>query len=142
MFGREWRGLTSLPDLPAPGLGPLGGIAAALAHAEGHGMEAVLTIGCDMPGVPAELLAELVARRPASCTDAPVLGCWPTEAGAGLLRLLADALAAADGSGGMADPYRKSPSLSIRRWAETIGAHSIAAPVPLRNVNTPADLPA
>ena len=41
-----------VPDLPAPGLGPLGGIAGALSFAEREGFGSVLTIACDMPRLP------------------------------------------------------------------------------------------
>ena len=45
-----------IPDLPEPGLGPLGGIAGALDHAAGQGFTSVLTIGCDKT-TPAALMA-------------------------------------------------------------------------------------
>ena len=124
--GREWGGLLSLADLPAPGLGPLGGIAAALAHAEENGFDSVLTIACDMPHVPAEVLDGLLRAAPSYCADAPILGHWPAE--------LALALQSHLGA------HKAQRSLlSIRRWAEAAGAVPIAAPG-LRNVNTPADL--
>lgn len=129
--GRSWGGLPMLADVPAAGLGPLGGIAAALRHAHGGGFAHVLTIGCDMPGVPPGLLADLIARAPAYCSDAPILGCWPCAAADALVARLAEHR-----------PGVKNGALSIRRWAESIGATAVAAPVPLRNVNTPADLPA
>jgi molybdopterin-guanine dinucleotide biosynthesis protein A len=127
--GRTWGGLPMLSDIPVAGLGPLGGIAAALAHAQGAGFTHVLTIGCDMPDVPDALLDDLIARAPAYCSDAPILGCWPASAGPGL-----EARLAGHESG------VKSGVLSIRRWAESIGATPVPAPTPLRNVNTPADL--
>ena len=128
--GRDWNGLPSLADRPRPGLGPLGGIAAALLHAEATGYTHVLTIGCDMPRVPAALIADLIARAPAYCADAPILGCWHADA--------AEMLAARlDGNVG----GTKSAALSIRRWADAVGATALPAPAPLFNVNTPADLP-
>ena len=154
--GREWPGMVSWGDVPEPGLGPLGGIAAALGHATEQGAGAVLTIGCDMPGVPSALLAALVERRPAWCADAPVLGCWPVAALSGLRVLLHASSRHPGASWGLPDreeSCREGPSLSwgdgargersalsIRRWAATIGARAIPSPVPLRNVNTPADL--
>src|SRR3546814_13228733 len=75
--GRELAGWTCLADRPHPGLGPLGGIAAALDHAHRQGFASVLTIGCDMPRVPAGLLANLAAVLPSYCTDAPLPRPWP-----------------------------------------------------------------
>src|SRR3990167_7470371 len=40
--GREEPGFTSLPDRPEAGLGPLGGLNAALHHARDNGFDAVL----------------------------------------------------------------------------------------------------
>ena len=146
LCGRTREGWTSLPDLPRPGLGPLGGIAAALAYAEAHGFASVLTIGCDMPRVPEQLLKALIATLPGYCADAPILGHWPAGAADALLRHAGRVPAstaqrastnAAAQSGVMGG---KNPRLSIRRWAESIGATPILAPCQLANVNTPADL--
>lgn len=115
-------GAGAVPDLPAPGLGPLGGIAGALAHAAAHGFASVVTIGCDMPRVPSELLTVLLRRAPSYCSDAPVLGHWPATLGPQLLKWIA------------------GEDRSVRGWARMIGALPIAAPAPLGNVNTPADL--
>ncbi|RZF66518.1 molybdenum cofactor guanylyltransferase [Sphingomonas populi] len=128
--GRDWGRLPSLADRPLPGLGPLGGIAAALHHAETRGYTQVLTIGCDMPRVPPVLIADLIARAPAYCSDAPILGCWRADA-AGMLATRLDGHASGT----------KSAALSIRRWADATGAIAVPAPAPLFNVNTPADLP-
>jgi len=49
-------------------LGPLGGLDAALDHAEHHLRERVLVLACDMPDLPSALLARLLAR--ARRTDA------------------------------------------------------------------------
>lgn len=115
-------GQGTVADLPKPGLGPLGGIAGALDHASRHGFDSVLTIACDMPRVPAALLAELVRRAPSCCGDAPVLGHWPAELAGSLVTWL-------DGD-----------ERAVRRWARNIGALPIIAPVPLANINTQADL--
>lgn len=122
-------GTDGIADLPAPGLGPLGGIAAALDHAATRGFDAVLTTGCDMPSVPDGLVEALLRRAPAYCTDAPVLGHWPTSA----LRGLLDLLSACDAGVGKNGP-------AIRGWARSIGAIPVASPAPLANVNTPEDL--
>ena len=115
-------GLDGIPDLPEPGLGPLGGIAGSLDYAASEGFASVLTVGCDMPRVPGELIVALLRRAPAYCTDAPVLGHWPAALGAQLLGRLT------------------GEDHSVRGWARNVGAIPIASPVPLANVNTPEDL--
>ena len=116
-------GPEGLPDLPRPGLGPLGGIAAALDHAAERGIRCVLTIGCDMPVLPAGLIEALLRRAPAFCADAPVLGHWPAALGAHLLGHIETA-----------------PDRSMRGWARAIGAVPIASPAPIANINTREDL--
>ena len=158
-------GGNGIPDLPRAGLGPLGGIAAALDHAGRHGFDTVLTIACDMPRLPDGLLDALVRRAPACCVDAPVLGHWPAELAEGLIARLAKGdPSPRPGAGihGSACPqpgesatawrpgrarhdegsqrHLRSGALSVRRWAGDIGALPIAAAAPLANVNTPADL--
>ena len=118
-------GVGGIADLPAPGLGPLGGIAAALDHGARHGFDSVLTIACDMPRLPAGLVEALMRRVPAYCGDAPVLGHWPVSALVGLLDLLRD------------PGDKRSPS--IKYWARAIGAVPIDS-LPIANVNTPEDL--
>ncbi len=115
-------GPAAIADLPEPGLGPLGGIAGALDHAATQGYGSVLTIGCDMPRVPAELLHALLRRAPAYCSDTPVLGHWPAALGAHLLARLTQG------------------DRSVIGWARAIGAVPIASPTPLANINTPEDL--
>lgn len=118
-------GAEGVPDMPIPGLGPLGGIAGALDYAASHGFRCVLTIGCDMPRLPAGLIEAILRREPSYCRDAPVLGLWPAALGAQLMAHLA-----------------LGQDRSVRGWVRTIGAIPIASPAPLANVNTPADLAA
>ncbi|RZL59750.1 MAG: amino acid ABC transporter substrate-binding protein [Sphingomonas sp.] len=114
-----------VPDLPGPGLGPLGGIAGALAYAAAQGFETVLTLPCDMPRLPAALLDALLRRAPSVCSDAPVIGHWPAALAPDLLAHLA-----------------RSERRSVIGWARAIGALPVASPEPLANINTPADLAA
>ncbi|MFS0771494.1 molybdenum cofactor guanylyltransferase [Sphingomonas sp. 1P08PE] len=116
-------GADGIADLPRPGLGPLGGIAAALDHGATHGHRCVLTIGCDMPVLPDELVQALLRRAPAFCAEAPILGLWPAALGAQLLSYL-----------------EVAPERSVKGWARSVGALPIASPVSIPNVNTPADL--
>ncbi|WP_294262238.1 molybdenum cofactor guanylyltransferase [uncultured Sphingomonas sp.] len=123
VVGRGWPGTASVPDRPAPDLGPLGGLAGALHHAHAIGAGRVLTLGCDTPLVPDALLADLAAREtPAFLEDLPVIGIWPAS-----LSPLLDAFVATD------------TRRSVRGWAARCGAEALAAP-PLPNINTPADL--
>jgi CTP:molybdopterin cytidylyltransferase MocA len=59
--GRAFAPYLALADRPAPGLGPLGGLAAALRHAADNGFAQVLSIGCDVPALPAALVEALIA---------------------------------------------------------------------------------
>lgn len=167
-------GAADVADRPRAGLGPLGGIAGALAHAAAHGFDTVLTVACDMPNVPAALIEALVRRAPACCADAPVLGHWPAAEADGLAEHLSvhdlssrphagiqgpvgpaivrpaepwmpgqarqDDGGKAKGNGKGSERHRRDGALSVRRWAESIGALHIPAPGPLANVNTPDDL--
>jgi molybdopterin-guanine dinucleotide biosynthesis protein A len=121
--GRSIDGVTSVADRPAPDLGPLGGLNAALAYAAGCGFEAVVSVPCDVPMLPADLVARLRdAGRASFVAGMPVVGLWPASL-AGLL----DALLIEDGD------------RSMRGWAARVGALPVAVEG-LVNVNTPADL--
>lgn len=121
--GRAHPTLPHAPDLPGPGLGPLGGLLAALGYAAGRGFGAVVTVGCDMPLIPADLVAALAGEGPAVVADCPVVGWWPVP--------LAPALEAHLAAGG---------SRAVRRWAALVGAREVGLTAPVSNVNTPADL--
>lgn len=121
--GRAHATLTGLADRPAPGLGPLGGISAALHHAAAHGFDRVLTLPCDTPTISATTLTALLrAERAAVVADCPVIGCWPAELAPAL-----DALLAAGGD------------RSVRAWARRAGAVALPLPAPA-NVNYAGDL--
>jgi molybdopterin-guanine dinucleotide biosynthesis protein A len=120
--GRDWAGLVRVDDLPAPGLGPLGGLAGALSYAVAHGHDAVLTSGCDLPRLPHDIAAQLGAPD-VLLADQPTVGLWRAEHAGALARFVAS------------DARR-----SIRGWADAIGARRFAIEVPLANVNRPEDL--
>lgn len=122
--GRAVEGLLSLADRPAPDLGPLGGLAAALHHARERGFDAVLTTGCDMPVFPARLAAALIDNAPAVLQGQPLAGCWPVG--------FSDALDA---------HLAATEDRSIRAWVSRAGARTITLPdMVLPNINRPADL--
>lgn len=124
VVGRSDAPVPTIPDRPASGLGPLGGIAAALHYAASHGYADVLTCGVDCAGLGADTLAELGAS-PAYSADQPVIGLWPASAAVAV-----DALLASDARH------------SMRAFAERIGARGVRLSVIPANINTRADLAA
>lgn len=120
--GRTEAPAPCLPDWPRPGMGPLGGVAAALRLARDQGHDAVLTCGVDSPGLP-EDLHERLAPAPAFVADQPVIGLWPASAAAAI-----EAILTGDGKH------------SLRRFAEAVGARAVDLPHGPANINTPADL--
>lgn len=119
--GRDHPGHVCLPDLPAAGLGPLGGLCAALAHAADQGFDAVLCAPCDTLGLPADLAARL-APGPSVVLGQRSIGLWPT----GLAPLLFAQLTTTD-------------TRSLHSWAATSGAREVNCGA-LRNINRPQDL--
>jgi len=121
--GREEPGFTCIPDWPEAGLGPLGGLAAALRHAAQGDFTHVLSAGVDAPDLPHDLATMLTGEGAAIVESQPVVGLWPAEAAPALEAFLA--------GGGR----------SLYRFADHIGARQIELPSPLMNVNRPEDLP-
>jgi molybdenum cofactor guanylyltransferase len=119
--GRALTGVIAIPDRPAPGLGPMGGLAGALRYAQDHGYDHVLSCGVDCLRFPAEALA----TPPCFLAAQPVIGLWPASAAAQAERFVAQ------------DSRR-----SMRGFAEAIGATPVRVAVPPPNINTPADLAA
>jgi molybdopterin-guanine dinucleotide biosynthesis protein A len=125
--GRTVAGRTCLPDQPVPGLGPLGGLAAALLHARAQGHDAVLSIPGDTPALPPGLFTQLGAiGAPVFVRGCPVIGLWPAAC--------ADALVARLEAG--------EADRSMRGWATTIDARMLTLAEPIANVNFPDDLAA
>ena len=122
VVGRETAPAPTLPDWPRAGMGPLGGIAAALHLARDEGYEAALTCGVDSVHLPDDLL-HILQPAPAFLESQPVIGLWPTEAIAVIERLL-----------------ETDERQSMYHFAETIGARAVSAPQRPANINTPADL--
>lgn len=126
LVGRDGRGgdIAAIPDRPLPGLGPLGGLNAALHHARAQGYTAVMTVGCDMPILPPDLAERLRATGCPSFVEAiPIIGLWPAD--------LADRLDIF-----LASDRRRS----MRGWAAEIGAAALSLAEELPNINTPDDL--
>jgi molybdenum cofactor guanylyltransferase len=131
-----------LGQLPAPVIvdapelgGPLGGLAAGLAHAAQTGRETLLTIPCDMPFLPPDLalrLAGAIGSKQAALAASggrlhPVCGLWRTEA--------RDLLPV----------YVATGRRSLNGLAEHVGFEAVewpGTPDPFFNVNSAEDLAA
>lgn len=123
--GREWPGFATVPDVPKPDLGPLGGLAGALAYAAQKGFDAVLSAPCDLPGIPDELLRQLLTQSPAIFAGNPIIGFWPVTLASQLAVYLAE-----------------TEDRSMRAWVQRCGAVRKGEGLTLPNINTPADLQA
>ncbi|WP_150290604.1 molybdenum cofactor guanylyltransferase [Sphingobium estronivorans] len=122
--GRQVAGRRWLADRPAPDMGPLGGLNAALHHAAAEGFDAVLTTGCDMPVYPAKLARALIGEGPAILKGQQLAGFWPA--------VLAGALDA---------HLAEENNRSIHGWLTRIGARIVERPdILLPNINRPEDL--
>jgi molybdenum cofactor guanylyltransferase len=115
-------GVQFLADWPRPGMGPLGGIAAALRHAQAAGYDAVMTCAVDSVGLGADALEQL-SPPPAYCASQPVIGLWPAAAAPEI-----EAIITGDGKH------------SMFAFAQAIGARAVQLSSIPANINTPADL--
>jgi len=120
--GREEPGFTCIPDWPDAGLGPLGGLAAALRHAEMSRFAHVLSAGVDVPDLPHDLAATLAGEGAAIVESQPVVGLWPVAVFPAL------------------EAFLHGGGRSLYRFADAINARRIELPTPLMNVNRPEDL--
>lgn len=124
VVGRETAPAPTLPDWPRAGMGPLGGLAAALHHARDEGYEWLLTCGVDSLGLP-EDLPDLLRPAPAFIASQPIIGLWPSGI-----------------AGTVEDILHGEGSHSLRRLADAIGARAVTVATDPANINTQADLAA
>lgn len=122
--GRDWPGLARIDDQPAPGLGPLGGLAGALDFALKNGFDTVLASGCDLPDLPPDLRDRL-GETPSVVAGQPLLGLWPAAMAPLLIHYL-----------------ETRTDRSMTGWIAHIGARRVALPAPIANINRPEDLAA
>ncbi|UAK23242.1 molybdenum cofactor guanylyltransferase [Sphingomonas nostoxanthinifaciens] len=123
--GRTLEGFATVADRPAPGLGPLGGLAGALGAAVSGGYQWVLSVPCDVPDLPGDLFERLVGEgggAAAYARECPVVGLWPA------------------GLGTLLEAHLGSGERSMRSWIARIEAVGVDWPAPLSNINTPDDL--
>ena len=120
--GREEHGFVCIPDWPEPGLGPLGGLSAALRHAEAGGFTHVLSAGVDAPDLPHDLTASLAGEGAAIVESQPVVGLWPVSVGP------------------LLEGFMAGGGRSFYRFADHVGARRVELLAPLMNVNYPEDL--
>lgn len=118
VVGREWPGMDSIADRPAPELGPLGGLCAALHAAASGGFDAVLTAPCDALPLPAGM-PEIFPPAGGVVRQSPLVGLWP----AALCLPLDDYLST-------------SRDRSVRGWIAACGVAEIEVRDPPLNFNT------
>lgn len=121
VVGRETRLARSIPDWPAPGAGPLGGLAAALNHALDNDFDLVLSCGVDSLGLPDDL-ADRLAPAPSYVTNQPIIGLWPPKFAGALEEVLFGRRAA------------------VHTFAERIKARPVGLDRAPANINTQDDL--
>lgn len=122
IVGRKVSGWPGIEDWPEPGMGPLGGLAGALAHAAGHEFAQVLSVPVDCIFLPPDIRG-LLEPAPAYLESQPVIGLWPVVARARLEHMLTE-----------------GDKRAVRAFVERIGARAVATRFAPPNVNTPDDL--
>ena len=126
-----------LGDGPFAGQGPLAGLLAGLDWAAGLGAEELLTVPCDTPFVPVDLVARLApapARAASGGQPHHLVALWPVAARVALRARLHET--AARGVAAF------SATLGMRTVAFSPVAFAGGAWDPFLNINTPEDLAA
>jgi molybdopterin-guanine dinucleotide biosynthesis protein A len=124
--GRSVPDKVCVMDRPAPDIGPLGGLNAALHHAAAHGYAGVLTLGCDMPVLPDDVANALMGDGPAVVEGQHLVGYWPSALADELERHLIE-----------------NDDRAFRCWLDHARPRIIVpSGTPLPNINTVQDLEA
>jgi molybdenum cofactor guanylyltransferase len=114
----------SIPDWPRAGMGPLGGIAAALRHAQDNGYDSVLTCGVDCGGLAQGLLTDL-SPPSAYLENQPVIGHWKSDTATAAMAIL-----------------QSEGRHSVLAFARGSGSRPVTSTFAPANINSPADLAA
>ncbi|MEM9311358.1 MAG: molybdenum cofactor guanylyltransferase [Pseudomonadota bacterium] len=122
LCGREEPGFQCLADMPEAGLGPLGGLNAALSHAAVNGFTHTMSAGVDAPNLPHSLGWALGGEGAAIVESQPVIGLWPVAVAGDLSAFL------------------RQGGRSLYGFAERINARRVTLDIALMNVNQPGDL--
>ena len=120
IVGREWPELVSIADWPRSGIGPLGGLCAALRHAAEHGFDAVAMTPCDLLPVPR---FAALGGGPTVIEGHEICGIWPASCRAAFEAFIATA-----------------PKLSMQAWIAESGATRVEAAHDHFDLNTPEAL--
>lgn len=121
--GRDEPGYHCIEDRPFSGVGPLGGLAAALRYAHVAGFSDVLTSACDTPLVPPDLVQQLACDGAAIVSSQPLFGYWPASLSEQLDNFLID-------------PANRA----VSHWADVAQARRVRYPIAIPNINTIAEL--
>lgn len=124
VVGREEAPAPTIPDWPRADMGPLGGIAAALRHAEAGQYDSVLTCGVDSVDLPDNLLSDL-SPAPAYLETQPVIGHWKSNNASVVSAIL-----------------QSEGRHSMLAFAKAVRARPVQCDDAPANINTPADLAA
>lgn len=122
--GREEGPAQCIGDWPRAGMGPLGGIAAGLRHAQDNGYSSILSCGVDSVALPDGLLSDL-SPAPAYLESQPVIGHWNTGSASAVEAIL-----------------QSEGRHSMLAFAKSVSARAVKSASTPANINTPADLSA
>lgn len=121
--GRDHPSLPRTTDRPAPGMGPLGGLAGAMQAVSAAGFTHLLSLPCDTPQLPAGILEHLSQlESDAYVASCPVIGLWRVGKGKALEEWLAE-----------------GRPRSVRNWAQANGYSAVECG-PILNINHLADI--
>ncbi|MBU2289322.1 MAG: molybdenum cofactor guanylyltransferase [Gammaproteobacteria bacterium] len=120
--GRGWERIECIEDRPRAGLGPLGGLNAALYLANCGGYDAVLCVPVDVLPVPRDLYELLGGDEPGVFETQYLIGFWPTFCAKPL------------------DDFLRNGGRAVHDWLDLANARRVVEPVALTNINRPSDL--
>lgn len=121
--GYTWPDVEMIADQPEPGLGPLGGLNAALAIAAERQFDSVLSVSVDSFPIPDDLATLLTKTAPCYVDNHYTIGNWPAS--------LASAL----------DNHLEQGHRSMMSWIEKCNATAILGDWDILNINSIRDLP-